>query len=216
MLKRITRTGFFALVLVSLLFGAFGVQPVAAATTPTDMKGTAYIVDSTWNGKFDWTTWDTSHAQSSYIKTKNIRFGDYKKTLEAKLGYPVTVLALRKASCSDSTYKAVLPSDSTLLSAYSICPDSPDTLTFFVFMASGKLKPLYKLWLLWKDDGSLCFIRSTKHPSVEVQKRVCFPDSERYPDGWTATKAVCSGVYYSNGKWDCDSVVKQYLGKKGK
>jgi hypothetical protein len=214
-LKRIARTGVFALVLVSFLFGAFGLQSAAAAT-PTDIKGTAYIMDTTWNGKMDWTTWDSTHAQTSYISTKNKKFGDYKIELEAKLGYKVQVFAIQKASCSDSTYKAVKLSDSTMLSAYAVCPDSADTVTLFVFMKSGIGKPLYKLWLLWKDDGSLCFIRSTKAPGVEAQKRVCYPGDKRYPDGWKATKAVCAGTYYSNGKWDCDDVVKQYLGKKGK
>jgi hypothetical protein len=213
MLKNIIRSIAFALLTLAVLSGALGMQAAEAKTLT--IEGTAYLLDTTWNGRYDWTKWDTSHAQSMYIKTNDTSIGKYRIALEKKLGYATDIFALVRESCSSrSTYEVVKPNDDVMLSQVTDCPYST-VVTLFVFIKDEEVKPLYNLWLMWKDDGTVCYIRSTRPPSVESQKRVCFPGDTRYPEGWVADKSVCSGLYYSNGKWDCDPEIKKWLGKKG-
>jgi hypothetical protein len=59
-------------------------------------------------------------------------------------------------------------------------------------------EPIFQMWLLTKSD-SACILISEYHPSVESQKRLCFPGQD-----WVADKAPCNGWVYDNGFWDCD------------
>ena len=54
------------------------------------------------------------------------------------------------------------------------------------------------MWLLTQPD-SYCILISEFHPSVESQKRLCFPGQE-----WVADQAPCSGWVHDNDVWDCD------------
>jgi len=67
------------------------------------------------------------------------------------------------------------------------CPESPKAH-----------EPIIPMWLLTKPD-SYCILISEYHPSVESQKRLCFPAQD-----WVADKAPCNGWVYDNDVWDCD------------
>ena len=61
-------------------------------------------------------------------------------------------------------------------------------------------KKLFRMWLLTREDGSYCILLADSHPSVEAQKRLCFPGQD-----WVAENAIVGWVY-DDGTWDLDKL----------
>lgn len=60
--------------------------------------------------------------------------------------------------------------------------------------------PLFRMWLLWDENGRECYIISSDHPSVERQATLCFPCSG-IP--FTSVKSW-SGMVDSCDNWELD------------
>jgi len=59
-------------------------------------------------------------------------------------------------------------------------------------------KQLFKMYLL-TGAGKSCVLLSETPPSVESQKRLCFPG-----EAWVAEQTPCAGPIYENDVWVCD------------
>jgi len=68
----------------------------------------------------------------------------------------------------------------------------------------------YTMWLLTRNDGTACLLKSDTHPSVQVQKAYCFPEATN--QSWVADNVVCSGRVDENDFWSCAAAYGAWLG----
>ena len=68
----------------------------------------------------------------------------------------------------------------------------------------------YTMWLLTRNDGTACLLKSDTHPSVEAQKAFCFP--EETDRSWVADNVACFGGVDENDFWSCAAQYGQWLG----
>ena len=68
----------------------------------------------------------------------------------------------------------------------------------------------YTMWLLTRNDGTACLLKSATHPSVNAQNAFCFP--EETGRTWVADNVACSGPVDENDFWSCAAEYGQWLG----
>jgi len=73
--------------------------------------------------------------------------------------------------------------------------------------------PQYTMWLLTRNDGTYCLLKSDTHPSVDAQNHFCFP--EETGNTWVADNVACFGEVDWNDFWSCaeEYGIWQGLGK---
>lgn len=80
---------------------------------------------------------------------------------------------------------------------------------------SGLYQPEYQytMWLLTRNDGTACLLKSATHPSVNAQNAFCFP--EETGRTWVADNVACFGGVDENDFWSCaeEYGIWQGLGK---